>query len=176
VTAVGATNLASPTGNEAETSTEWCGLRSSAISSISPAGTYTYDSGFSTPFELACVTGGSEVAVNTNFRSGGGFSRFYPQPSWQASAVNSYLRSSVTFPSSSYYNASNRAIPDVSMYGAGFPLIIGGEITVVGGTSLSSPLFAVVVSMLNEVSLNAGGATLGFLNPLLCQPSHCTHS
>ena len=161
VVAVGATTLNGVSVTYTEPSTPWCGMKSTT-----PPSGYTFDSGFSTPFEFGCITGGTEVAVNSNFRSGGGFSRYYAQPSWQASAVNAYVaKQGVSFPPSTYYNAANRAIPDVSMWGAGIGIVIGGMITEVGGTSLSSPLFAVVVSLLNEVSLNAGGSTLGFLNP-----------
>ena len=166
VVSVGATQLNGPSGTYSESSTPWCGLQSTAL----PSG-YTYNTQLATPFELGCITGGTEVAVSTNFRSGGGFSRVYAQPSWQASAVSAYLNSTdVTFPPASYYSSSGsvgRGVPDLAMYGEGIPIVHGGMVDLTGGTSLSAPLFAVVVSLLNEVSLNAGGSTLGFLNPLL---------
>ena len=163
VVSVGATALNSATTSTSESNTPWCGLKSTAF----PSG-YTYDPEFSTPFELACVTGGSEVAVNTNFRSGGGFSRYYSVPSWQNASTAQYLAStSISFPLSNYYVSTNRGVPDVSMYGAGVGVIMDGMITDDGGTSLASPLFAVIVSLLNAVSINAGGSTLGYLNPLL---------
>jgi tripeptidyl-peptidase-1 len=37
----------------------------------------------------------------------------------------------------------------------------------VGGTSVSSPTFAGLVSLLNQAALRHSGKTLGFLNPLL---------
>ena len=163
VTAVGATQINSAVTNIGEAGVPWCGMSDTTI----PAG-YTYTSGFSTPFKLACITAGSEVAVAGNFRSGGGFSRYYSQPTYQASAVNAYLGlTSITFPPASYYNKLMRGVPDVAMYGAGVPIVVKGQVNDVGGTSASAPLFAVVVSLLNQVSLSAGGKTLGFLNPLL---------
>jgi tripeptidyl-peptidase-1 len=47
--------------------------------------------------------------------SGGGFSTFLPRPSYQQKAVNRYLTSFKSqLPSSSYYNSTNRAFPDVA--------------------------------------------------------------
>ncbi len=37
----------------------------------------------------------------------------------------------------------------------------------VGGTSVSAPVFASLVSLLNQVSLKMTGKTLGFVSPLL---------
>jgi subtilase family serine protease len=116
---------------------------------------------------MGCITGGTEVTVNTNFRSGGGFSRYYSVPTLQASSTAQYLASGVSLPTTGYYNPNMRGVPDVSMYGTGVGIIVVGMLTDAGGTSLSSPLFAVIVSLLNEVSLNAGGSTLGYLSPLL---------
>ena len=161
VTAVGATQISNPTGVTSETDTTWCGLSSSTI----PSG-YTVD-GLTGSWELECITGGTEQAVSSGFASGGGFSRYFAQPSWQTAVVSDYLSSGISLPPSTYYNASGRAVPDVSIYGAGFPVIVDGAISAEEGTSLSSPLFAVVVSLLNQVSIAAGGSSLGFLNPLL---------
>ena len=163
VVAVGATQVEATASNTGEPLTPWCGL----ISTNLPLYNLTAAAGYAQPYQLGCLTNGSEVAVSSNFRSAGGFSRVYPQPSWQASAVQAYLSSGVTLPPTGYYDPTKRAIPDVAMYGYGTGVIVGGAVTSLGGTSLSAPLFAVVVSLLNEVSLNAGGSTLGFLNPLL---------
>ncbi|KAG6845024.1 hypothetical protein H0H87_001545 [Tephrocybe sp. NHM501043] len=77
-----------------------------------------------------------EVAVSF---SGGGFSRYFAQPSFQASAVSTFL-SSLGTTYSGLYNATGRAYPDVAAQGNGFRVIIGGSINSVGGTSASSPV------------------------------------
>jgi len=43
----------------------------------------------------------------------------------------------------------------------------------VGGTSASAPLFAAVVSLLNEARLQAGKKPMGFLNPFIYQNANC---
>lgn len=49
---------------------------------------------------------------------GGGFSNTYAMPSWQTAAVKKYLSSGVA-PSSSYFNASGRAYPDIAGFATG---------------------------------------------------------
>ena len=46
-------------------------------------------------------------------------------------------------------------------------MIISGRTQPVGGTSASTPLFAGLISLLNEARLDAGKPPLGFLNPWL---------
>ena len=158
VTAVGATGFTSPTFDTYEVSTPFCGMTTSTC----PAG---YTGSFASPWLLRCITGGTESAVTGITRSGGGFSRYIPQPSYQAAAVSGYLTSSIAFPSPSYFNTSNRALPDVSMYAFGVPIVVGSVIHSYAG--VSAPLFAVFISLLNAVSISSGGRPLGFLNPLL---------
>ena len=163
VTAVGATELDGYTSSISEANTPWCGMASGSL----PSG-FGYDSSLATPFQLQCVTNGTEVAAGRGFRSGGGFSRYYAQPSWQSAAVAGYLsKAGINFPWQTYYDTSKRAVPDVAMYGAGIGVVMGSNVIVLGGTGLAAPLFAVIVSLLNQVSLTAGGSTLGLLNPLL---------
>lgn len=117
--------------------------------------------------------GASESAVSINgtgYTSGGGFSRHFVRSSsaaWQDSVVSAYLNSGVTTPRASLFNRTGRAVPDVAMYGSLFPIIVGGAAIVEAGTSLSSPLFAAIVSLLNLQVLTAKNATIGFANPLL---------
>lgn len=56
---------------------------------------------------------------------------------------------------------------DVSAQGEGFQVVIGGQVSSVGGTSASSPTFAGIIALLNDYKLAQDGSTLGFLNPLL---------
>ncbi|KAJ3729993.1 peptidase S8/S53 domain-containing protein [Lentinula guzmanii] len=106
-----------------------------------------------------------EVAVN-EFPSGGGFSRLFPQPSYQTSAVSAYL-AKIGSTNAGLFNASGRAYPDVAAQGEGFQVVVGGRVESVGGTSCSSPTFAGVIALLNDFKLSQDGTTLGFLNPLL---------
>jgi len=112
---------------------------------------------------------GNEGAV-VAFGSGGGFSYTYPLEDWQSAAVQEYLGLNITFPPTCAFNASGRATPDVSALGdVHFQVVNGGRTISVGGTSASSPTFAAVITLLNDIRLNAGKPTLGFLNPFIYQ-------
>ena len=120
-----------------------------------------------TPWVFQCPASWSaEIAIDW-FGSGGGFSDVYARPTYQNTAVSAYLSKSITFPPSSYYKSGNRATPDVSIYASSFPVIIAGALNFIGGTSLSSPLWGGVVSLINEISTKYTGKTVGFVNPLL---------
>ena len=87
--------------------------------------------------------------------SGGGFSSLFPKPAYQ----------NVLPPgSNTAANVGNmRAIPDVAMDASsrtGVLVYANGSWFIVGGTSVSSPCFAGVVAIADQVN----GAPLGFLN------------
>ena len=81
------------------------------------------------------------------------------------------------------YNRIGRGIPDVSANGDNIAVIIpqtfgiacahleqiynGGNFTLSGGTSASTPIFASVINRINEERINAGKGSIGFLNPSL---------
>jgi tripeptidyl-peptidase-1 len=65
------------------------------------------------------------------------------------------------------YNRSGRAYPDVSALGINGFIVIDNIDTIRAGTSMSTPLWAGIVSILNSHSIKITGKTLGFLNPLL---------
>jgi len=111
---------------------------------------------------------GATVETGASF-SAGGFSNTWTMPSWQESAVEAYLSSGVSLPASHYYNASGRGYPDLSSLGVNVQIVQKGKVVAVDGTSCSSPIVAGLISMLNEIRLNADKPTLGFLNPLLYQ-------
>ncbi|KAI1338223.1 tripeptidyl-peptidase [Xylariaceae sp. FL0016] len=98
--------------------------------------------------------------------SSGGFSSLHAQPTWQAEAVNAYLKS-IGKTYSAYFNASGRGIPDVAAQGSLYAVIDKGRSSLLSGTSASSPTFAGVVALLNAARKSAGLAPLGFLNPWL---------
>jgi len=118
----------------------------------------------------ACASGGYEEAVSFNqarFASGGGFSFVAGTPSYQKSAVATYLASGVALPPSGYYNAAGRGFPDVAAFGSNVLISSSGSLEGVGGTSCSAPIFAGVVTLLNDYVIGKTGKPLGFLNPLL---------
>ena len=102
---------------------------------------------------------------------GGGFSNTFPIPDYQKAVVEAYLQSGKT-PPTKYFNTSGRAYPDISAFAVDFDIVVNGGVAVVDGTSCATPTFAGVVSSLNDVRLNNGKSTLGFLNPLLYQTLH----
>jgi len=121
-----------------------------------------------------CASKGTEVAVSftqAGFTSGGGFSKYIKQPTYQTAAVSKYLKSGVELPPSTYYNAQGRGYPDVSAMGSNFLVYIeqeGGWMGV-GGTSASSPTWGGVAGRLNDISIAKTGKPLGFMNQLLYQ-------
>jgi tripeptidyl-peptidase-1 len=112
---------------------------------------------------------GPEGAVQL-FGSGGGFFIDDTQPSFQTSAVNSYFAQNPTLPPACSYNKANRATPDASALGdEHFQVVIRGGVISVGGTSASTPTFSAIFTLLNDIRLNNGNSTLGFLNPFIYQ-------
>jgi len=103
--------------------------------------------------------------------SSGGFSNLFAMPSYQTQAVNNYLQNfGSQLPPKSYYNTTGtRAAPDVSANGEDFPIVLGGYVESVDGTSCSSPTFAGMLATLNDIRFQAGKAPLGFINPLIYQ-------
>jgi len=105
--------------------------------------------------------------------SGGGFSNTFVRPSYQDTAVTTYLTNpAVSLPPANLYNATSRAYPDISaIFGLYIPYCIasaGGWLGV-AGTSASSPVTASVIANLNNIQFNANKPALGFLNQWLYQ-------
>ena len=109
---------------------------------------------------------GPEAAVGL---SSGGFSNRYTTPAWQKAAVATYLNSSAV-PKRSYFNATGRGFPDMAAQAVNF-IVVADRIPNPGvaGTSCASPTAAGVISLLNDLRLQQGKPTLGFLNPFLYQ-------
>ncbi|KAJ7070055.1 peptidase S8/S53 domain-containing protein [Mycena amicta] len=98
--------------------------------------------------------------------SSGGFSRVFTQPSYQTTAVQTYL-TALGSTNAGKFTPTGRAFPDVSAQGVDFDIVSGGVLEGVSGTSCSSPTFASVVGLINDRLIAAGKAPLGFLNPFL---------
>merc|ERR1719221_2183983 len=88
-------------------------------------------------------------------------------PGYQKDAVAKYLSQEGLPPSSRGYNTSGRAYPDISAQATNFIVVAGLPISGVAGTSCASPTAAGVFSLLNDLRLQNGKSTLGFLNPLI---------
>ena len=98
--------------------------------------------------------------------SGGGFSNYFPTADFQKDAVSAYL-SAIGDQNQGLYNASGRGYPDVAAFGANFYIVADNYTYGVSGTSCSSPVFASVVSLVNDQLVSAGKSALGWLNPWL---------
>ncbi|KAL1979563.1 hypothetical protein VTN96DRAFT_5563 [Rasamsonia emersonii] len=114
-----------------------------------------------------------------NFSSSGGFSNYFPQPSYQQAAVAKYFATadppypyysefSVDFNTTQgLYNRIGRAYPDVAANGANFRAYTDGIDYYFYGTSLAAPLFASVLTLINEERFAIGKGPVGFVNPVL---------
>jgi kumamolisin len=122
----------------------------------------------SSPHVLAC--GGTHLTLSGGTRAqetvwndqaqgggatGGGVSSFFPLPSWQANA---------NIPAAQ--QKGGRGLPDVAGDAApatGYKILVDGQAAVVGGTSAVAPLWAALVTLVNQQT----GRSVGFLNPKL---------
>lgn len=112
-----------------------------------------------------------ETACETVIFSGGGFSNVFPLPDYQADAVSTFLGDNPPAYTASQYNNSGtvRAFPDVSANGANYVVAVDGTLSLVYGTSASSPTFGAIITLINNQRATAGKAALGFLNPVFYQ-------
>ncbi|RPD65197.1 family S53 protease-like protein [Lentinus tigrinus ALCF2SS1-7] len=100
--------------------------------------------------------------------SSGGFSNYFARPPYQEAAVSTYLHKiSHHDPNAGRYNASGRAIPDVAVKADNYTVYDAGYWAQVYGTSAACPVFASIVTLLNDRLVSAGRHRLGFLNPWL---------
>ncbi|MGA3047092.1 MAG: S53 family peptidase [Terracidiphilus sp.] len=95
----------------------------------------------------------SETVWNDGIRggaTGGGFSKVFQRPAWQAAVVSQ----------------TGRGVPDVAGNAdpeTGIEILVDGQREVIGGTAAAAPLWAGLVLLLNQ-KLNR---RLGFINPAL---------
>jgi len=111
---------------------------------------------------------GPEEAAHYTFASGGGFAwnmERLPNATYQDASVKNYFAAASRLPPSGAYHASGVGSPDVSALGQGYLVIQHGRVIPCGGTSAATPMFAGLVSRLNEERLAKGMAPMGFLNP-----------
>jgi kumamolisin len=97
--------------------------------------------------------------ANNEGATGGGVSKTFPIPSYQASAG---------VPVQPETNFAGRGVPDVAGNAdpvTGYRVRVDGKNMVIGGTSAVAPLWAGLVARLNQ----ALGSPVGFLNPAIYQ-------
>ena len=108
--------------------------------------------------------------------SAGGFSKFYPTPSWQTAHVASYFTAAAAAGATPYpgYSADKRGYPDVSLAAANFQTRENGVWMGESGTSASAPTVAGMLTLINTARLAAGKPTVGFVNPALYHLANTT--
>jgi kumamolisin len=124
----------------------------------------------SSPWVLAC--GGTKLELSSDGKivsetvwndgddggaTGGGVSQHFSKPSYQTN---------VNVPTPVAANSTGRGVPDVAGNAdpaSGYVVIVGGQEMVVGGTSAVAPLWAGLISLLNEKI----GKPVGWLHPKL---------
>jgi len=95
-------------------------------------------------------------------------------PSYQGAAVTSYLTNTPNLPPTSIYNKTGRAMPDVSSYSEHVIILDRGSEVGVGGTSCAAPVFAGIISLINDYLLENNKEPLGFLNQALYKVGQST--
>ncbi|EGR45082.1 uncharacterized protein TRIREDRAFT_123865 [Trichoderma reesei QM6a] len=96
--------------------------------------------------------------------SSGGFSDYFARPAWQDRAVGAYLGAHGE-EWEGFYNPAGRGFPDVAAQGVNFRFRAHGNESLSSGTSLSSPVFAALIALLNDHRSKSGMPPMGFLNP-----------
>lgn len=122
--------------------------------------------------EVACQSNAcydSSSPVGGVITTGGGFSTHFPRPEWQDRAITSYLQSAPGLSAAPGFNPNGRAIPDVSLVGVKYEVVVDSRNQYLFGTSATAPVFAGFVSLINAQRASAGKASIGFLNYQLYQ-------
>jgi tripeptidyl-peptidase-1 len=133
-------------------------------------------------FQCVCSTSRNEQQAEGNntagFDSGGGFSNIAKRPKYQNQAISDYFKSGVYLPPASFkWNSAGRGYPDVGAIGENFCVVDSDSpCSLAAGTSASAPLFASLVTLLNQDRLNAGKNPLGFLNQIIYDMFYASHS
>jgi len=147
-----------------------------------PAGTVDSPYNFGTPSDSPYLTsvggttltmsgtGGSwssEVVWNWGLQdsrydgigSSGGYSSYYPIPSWQTNISMTVNQGSTT----------TRNFPDVALTADNVYVIADGGVAYrgVGGTSCAAPLWAGFTALVNQQATNNGLTAVGFINPAI---------
>ncbi|KAK8002691.1 LIP-domain-containing protein [Apiospora arundinis] len=109
---------------------------------------------------------------NVTYTSSGGFSNNFAAPAYQRDAVSAYKQLqgehlSRLEASGHYADSGGRGYPDVSLLASSYVISLYGRLTSIYGTSGSAPVFASMITLINNERLKLSKPTLGFLNPAL---------
>ena len=110
-----------------------------------------------------------QADITSAITSGGGFSIYYPQPSYQTEAVNAYFLSANeagTTPNIGF-NAKGRGYPDIAFAGLNYAVVLGQSFYKISGTSASAPAIAGMFSNINAARMAIGKGSVGFIHPAL---------
>ncbi|KAJ7093316.1 subtilisin-like protein [Mycena belliarum] len=99
--------------------------------------------------------------------SGGGFSNYFPRPSFQQPQVANYFAAHNPPYSTTKYNAAGRGFPDLSANGANYIVAVQGVRYLVYGTSASAPVVGAILTLINDARLAAGKGPIGWINPTI---------
>jgi len=110
---------------------------------------------------------GVSVSNGLFWTTGGGYSNITSTAWYQKSEVKQYMKSGASFPPSYAWNAQGRAYPDATAVGHNLAVVLDGQMIPIDGTSASAPIFAGIITLLNDARLLAGKKPLGLINPLL---------
>lgn len=117
----------------------------------------------------------------SRFSSSGGFSNYFPAPAYMKDALETYFsKHNPGLPSyvanenatnigegGGLYNRAGRGFPDISANGASFRAFNNGTNYHFFGTSLAAPLWAAVLTLINQERQAVGKTPVGFINPVL---------
>ena len=111
------------------------------------------------------------------FSSGGGFSNYFPRPTYQNDndVVKNYI-SSLGGEFDGLYNKAGRGYPDIAAQGQRFVTIWNGTVFILDGTSASTPTASAILALVNDALIAAGKPALGFLNPWLYSTGYSSFS
>ena len=107
--------------------------------------------------------------------SGGGFSTFYTQPSWQTASVQNYFNEMALSGQTPIagYQSDGRGYPDISLAARYYEVRVPdvnnflGRTTLLAGTSASCPVVAGMISNINAARFAMGKGPVGWINPAL---------
>ena len=117
--------------------------------------------------EAPCFLGADGTGFGCQWTPGGGVSTCIPRPKYQSQAVKEYLESkgAVLPPAGDF--GSGRGGPDVAALGHNMWIMYSGSWATLDGTSASTPVWASLLTYVNQARLNQGLAVLGAANPFL---------
>ncbi|TKA67355.1 hypothetical protein B0A55_09687 [Friedmanniomyces simplex] len=118
--------------------------------------------------ESALQTSQSNPGAPGGVITGGGFSNIFPAPDYQSSALAHYFsQHDPGIPSSELIHRTGHAYPDISAIGAPFPTYGNQTLQHYLDTSLPTPMWASIITLINAERQAIGKGPVGFINPVL---------